>query len=55
LRGLKKQRWEGAVFAAVRLRAGEDEVGVASTLGLEHIKRFENSRGDRVLIFSLDP
>jgi hypothetical protein len=43
------------VFAAVRLRAGEDEVGVVTTLGLEHIKRFETPRGDRVLIFSLDP
>jgi hypothetical protein len=52
---LKKQRWEGAVFAAVRLRAGEDEVGVVSTLGLEQINRFETPRGDRVLIFSLDP
>jgi len=55
LRGLEKQRWEGAVFVAVRLRDGEDEVGVVSALGLEHIKRFENHRGDRVLIFSLDP
>jgi len=55
LRGLKKQRWKGAVFVAVRLRAGEDEVGVVSALGLEHIKRFENYRGDRVLIFSLGP
>jgi hypothetical protein len=43
------------VFVAVRLRAGEDEVGVVSALGLEHITRFENYRGDRVLIFSLGP
>ena len=53
LRGLLENRWPTTQFAAVRFQRGEDnlELKFNDALNRAPVQIFENSRGDRVLLY----
>lgn len=53
LQGLDQERWSTPRFTAIRLKDGQQAAGVIDAIGHEPIERFNNNRGDRVLIFAM--